>query len=82
MALTLESVCLDPNCQSSAQGRLYLIWHSVWPTGPIQSLSGDVCESCVPLRKIRFLANWKLLAEECIVNSVISLDIFRFLPFQ
>ena len=51
-------------------------------TGPIQSLSWDVCESCVcvsvPLRKPRFPVDWRLWIKEGIANNGIPLDIVGF----
>ena len=57
-----------------------------WPSGPIQSLNYNVCQSSVSvfvsLPKPRFTLEWRLLVEECIANIGISLDISGFLPFE
>ena len=58
-----------------------------WPSGPIQSLSCYVCQSCVgvfvPSQKTRFLVDCRLLVRERIANIGIPLDIFNdFLRFE
>ena len=62
----------------------------IWPSGPIQSLSCDVYQSCVCVsvcvcvchrRNSDFLVDWILLIKEHFANIGITLDTFCFLLF-